>query len=140
VQGFANAVAEHQEPKQVLGKLHQDAPNGASTLWITYETSPIQDSYVGCQVGANPSPNLEGCFASDGNIIVISDLNVSYGYSYNVTKDNINDRTIQGFSTKAENRMEDCDTGSCPMPHFQTFRNYYGKCKNPNGPDGRFPA
>lgn len=127
VQGFAQVVSENQEPQHVLGRLHADARRGDTTLWITYDINAIQESYVGCQVGANPSPNVNGCFASKGTVS-FPELGASLGYTYNVTEDNISDRTIQGFSTNAEKWMGTCE--KCPRRDFHKFSRFYGKGKS----------
>merc|ERR1712151_161365 len=39
-------------------------------------------------------------------------------------KKNVNERTIQGFSTSAEEKMYRCD--NCPYATYRKFREYYG--------------
>ena len=46
-------------------------------------------------------------------------------YSYTVESDNKNERTIQGFSHQAKEKMNDCD--SCPYDTYKKFYNYYGQ-------------
>jgi hypothetical protein len=45
----------------VRGTLFETAFKGETVLRVQYETSSVQINYVGCQVGANPSPNTDGC-------------------------------------------------------------------------------
>jgi hypothetical protein len=49
----------------------------------------------------------------------------SFTYSYNLRRDNVNSRTIFGFSSQAERRMKDCGP-SCPYETFSKFYDYYG--------------
>lgn len=53
------------------------------------------------------------------------DEKVDYGYVYNVTTQNLNYRTIQGFSTEAKAKMAEC--ANCPYPDYKKFTDYYGK-------------
>ena len=54
----------------------------------------------------------------------------TYTYTYDPLKDNKNERTLQSFSTKAEELMWDCQFGSshsnCPYPTYSKFYQYYG--------------
>lgn len=45
-------------------------------------------------------------------------------YSYNVASDNLNGRTIQGFSTDAKAKMYECEF--CPYKTYEKFYDYYG--------------
>lgn len=47
-------------------------------------------------------------------------------YTYNVTADNKNDRTIQTLSTKASSKMKLCNTCDYFL-YYQNFYQYYGK-------------
>ena len=112
--------------------------NGDQILHVAYAISPIQEDYVNCQVGANPNPKFDGCFASDGNlrignvdggdITTTTTSTSSYStreneqqqqeeeegdeievyYSYNITSDNVNLRTIESLSTTAQELFYDC--------------------------------
>ena len=46
---------------QVTGTLNNAYPATTNVLKILYDISAVQDNYVGCQVGANPTPNTERC-------------------------------------------------------------------------------
>ncbi len=48
----------------------------------------------------------------------------TYNYTYDVNKDNVNGRTIMGFSTNALDEMWNCTT--CPYETFNKYVNYYG--------------
>jgi hypothetical protein len=109
---------------QVTGTLMEAAKKGDQFLLVQYSVNQIQSNYVHCQVGANPSPNTEGCFASSGSI-TLTDQPKTLGYTYDVTTENINFRTIAGFSIDAKAEMYSCDT--CPYPHYLKFAKYYGK-------------
>lgn len=107
---------------QVAGKAYSDNAAGASKVVIQYKTSDSQKNYVGCQVGANPSPNTDGCFAPSGTMTVDGGAEVSY--TYNVLTDNSAKRTIQGFSTSAQSKMAECE--NCPYKVYEMFYDYYG--------------
>ena len=105
----------------VVGKAYEDSAAGATNLLVQYKTSDSQNSYVECQVGANPNPNTSGCFAATGTL-VIDGANV--GYKYDPLVDNVAKRTIAGFSTSAQKKMAEC--GNCPYPTYQKYYEYYG--------------
>lgn len=107
----------------VVGKAYGDTASGATEVLIKYLTSDIQSMYVGCQVGASQSPVTDGCFAESGtvNIDGVGDV----AYSYDVNEDNINKRSIQGFSTAAQEKMYECD--NCPYKTYEKFYDYYGE-------------
>jgi len=106
---------------EVAGKAYTDNVVGATSITVQYKTSDSQKNYVGCQVGASQSPNTEGCFAANGTLSIDgSDAE----YSYDVLSDNINNRHLAGFSTKAERKMYDCDF--CPHAMYEKFYDYYG--------------
>lgn len=107
----------------VMGKAYEDNVAGATSLLVQYKTTDSQKNYVGCQVGANPAPNTEGCFAATGTLTI--DGSTAVSYSYSVTTDNINKRTIQGFSTAAQKKMYNCD--NCPYTTYDAFYKYYGE-------------
>merc|ERR1711935_1223249 len=52
----------------VLGKAYEDNAAGATSVIIQYKTTDSQKNYVGCQVGANPNPVTDGCFAPSGSM------------------------------------------------------------------------
>jgi hypothetical protein len=112
----------NEDGKQVVGKAYEDYATGSSVIEIQYQTLDIQAQYVGCQVGANPNPKTDGCFAPTGSLSISGSAAVSY--SYNPSADNVNKRTIQGFSTEAEEKMYRC--ANCP---YSTYEKFYDYCK-----------
>jgi hypothetical protein len=106
---------------EIVGKAFDNYSSGANVIRIQYKTDDIQAKYVGCQVGANPKPNIVGCFAGNGTLSIPSEGSVSYKYDPLI--DNGNERTIQGFSTKAEEKMYRCK--SCP---YKTYEKFYDYC------------
>jgi len=62
-------------------------------------------------------------FATSGSV-EIGGLGM-FEYNYEVLKDTYNERSLQGFSTKAQEKMYACDTG-CPYSIYMKFYNYYG--------------
>ncbi|KAG7372236.1 low iron-inducible periplasmic protein [Nitzschia inconspicua] len=107
---------------EVVGKAYADYSIGADVIEIQYRTLDLQSNYVGCQVGANPTPNTVGCFAPTGTLSINGEGSVSY--TYNPLTDNGNKRTIQGFSTQAKERMYECT--NCPYTTYKKFYDYYG--------------
>jgi hypothetical protein len=107
---------------EVVGTTYEDYEAGATNIIVQYDTITVQSNYVGCQVGASPTPNTEGCFAESGTLSIEGEG--TFTYTYNVTSDNSNDRTIQGFSTEAQEKMHDCEF--CPYVTYEKFYQYYG--------------
>lgn len=111
----------------VIGKVYKPDKTPAGELWLQYATSDIQDSYVGCQVGglaASGKENVEKCFAATGSVKLAEGDQTEYSYSYSVTDDNANGRTIKGFSTSVQSKMLDCK--NCPYNDAGMFKDYYG--------------
>ena len=51
---------------------------------------------------------------------------MDYAYTYDIMEDNMNGRTLMGFSTAAESKMYSCSNG-CPHDEYMKFYNYYGQ-------------
>jgi hypothetical protein len=47
--------------RAVSGKAFKDYAAGTTAIEVQYDTSDIQASYVGCQVGGSSEPVLDGC-------------------------------------------------------------------------------
>jgi hypothetical protein len=107
---------------EVAGKVYEETSAGATVLEIQYQTSDIQATHVGCRVGGNPEPLTEGCYAASGNLTIEGVGPVQY--TYDPLVDNVNGRTLQGFSLQAEEKMYLCD--ACPYRTYEKFYNYYG--------------
>lgn len=107
---------------EVVGKTLEDYSAGTDVIEIQYQTSDIQSKHVGCTVGGNPNPSTEGCFAATGEITIAS--TGSFNYTYDPLVDNNNKRTLQGFSTQAEEKMYKC--ANCPYSTYKKFYDYYG--------------
>jgi hypothetical protein len=110
--------------EEVIGKVYAAATAGDETLRIQYDVNSIQSSYVGCQVGANPDPVTDGCFAQTG-ALTIDGFGSDLAYTYTPEENNGNERTLQKFSTDAEQKMYRCD--NCPYSTFTKFYEYYGR-------------
>mmetsp|Transcript_36492 Transcript_36492/g.40608 ORF Transcript_36492/g.40608 Transcript_36492/m.40608 type:complete len:513 (+) Transcript_36492:131-1669(+) len=117
-------TGRNADGNQVVGKLYEDVASGATEVLIQYQTSDIQKSYVTCQVGASQAPMTDGCFEASGTVD-IDGIGEDLSYTYDVLTDNINKRSIQGFSTGAQKKMAECD--NCPYKMYQQFYNYYGQ-------------
>ena len=66
-------------------------------------------------------------FAPAGTLTIGSPqdlLSLSFDYSYDPFKSNLNARTLQSMSTSAKEQMYDC--ANCPYDTYQKFYNYYG--------------
>ena len=111
---------------EVAGKMYDTTAAGVVNVKVQYATTDVQDSYVECQVGSliGDDINISGCFADNGeNTITIGDE--IYAYTYTAATENLNGRTIQGFSTQLEDKLK---LGpNAPYEHFEYFRNYYGE-------------
>jgi hypothetical protein len=51
----------NMKSRAVSGKAYKDYEAGATIIEVQYDTSGIQASYVGCQVGGSSEPVLDGC-------------------------------------------------------------------------------
>ena len=104
----------------VTGTVLEDTAAGSTTLKVQYLTSEVQSSWSDCRVGGLPDPFTDGCFNAAGSIIVEGE---TYAYTYTVATDNDNDRTIQGFSTEADEKMR--VNGAAPGPYYYTFQKFF---------------
>lgn len=114
----------------VYGKVYKSDKSGDNEIYLQYDTSDSQSSYVNCQVGglsAIGNQNTVGCFATTG-VITAPDSLTTYTYNYDVDEDNDNGRTIKGFSTSVESKMLTCSgpNKGCPYRDAQFFKDYYG--------------
>jgi len=103
------------------GIVYEDYSAGTSVIQIQYDVNTIQSTYVGCQVGANPDPITDGCLVASGDLVIDGQ---SFNYTYDVLTDNVNGRTLQGFSLQAEEKMYKCE--NCPYKTYNKFYKYYG--------------
>ena len=100
-------VGETEGLQAVYGKVYKSSKTPPGEIWLQYETSDDQSSYVNCQVGGlsvSNNENTEGCFKAAGSIKMV-DTTTEYAYEYEPKTDNDNGRTIQGFSTAVEAKM-----------------------------------
>lgn len=63
----------------------------------------------------------DGCFAKSGKIVIGK---TELAYHYNVEEENLNGRTISGFSLGAKKKMYSGCAG-CPYPEYAAFYDYY---------------
>eukprot|EP00980_Cylindrotheca_fusiformis_P025157 scaffold13207_cov143-Cylindrotheca_fusiformis.AAC.10 len=115
-------MGKNADGVEVRGKAYDDYSAGDKVIKIQYATTDIQDSYVGCQVGALVDINTEDCFAENGEFTIDG---TQYTYIYDPLLDNSNGRTIAGFSTSAKDKMRVGCPG-CPFTDFEYFYEYYG--------------
>ena len=47
--------------REVRGRIIDNYPKGSQSIRVMYDINEVQESYVGCQVAANPNPKLDGC-------------------------------------------------------------------------------
>ena len=59
--GDPNDPDKPQTKETVLGTLVEDTAAGERVIKVQYFTSKQPESYSNCQVGANPTPNVDGC-------------------------------------------------------------------------------
>jgi hypothetical protein len=104
----------------VTGTVKSTAAIGSTTLDVVYDTSAVQSTYVNCQVGGltTAAANSRGCFQATRPIIV-------GGTTITPTAViNLNDRTLQKFSTQAQSKMYTCSI-NCPYVDYNKFYTYY---------------
>ena len=124
----AEVVGKDTTGAEVRGKMYESYDAGSTAIKIQYQTSDIQDSYVGCQEGALPASaqQTSGCFTAAANA-TLSISGVDYPYDgYSVATDNNNGRTIAGFSTSAFKKMYQGCKG-CPYAEYTKYYDYYGQ-------------
>ena len=110
---------------QVMGKAKDNYNAGDIVIDVQYQTSDTMP-HVTCRVCAQTialGAVTEGCLAST---VTIKVGEMEYSYSYDVLEDNMNGRTLMGFSTAAEAKMYSCSNG-CPHDEYMKFYNYYGQ-------------
>jgi len=110
---------------QVMGKAKDNFGAGATEIDVQYQTSD-SSPHVTCRVGALTvalGAVTQGCLAATGTIKVGE---MDYAYTYDVMEDNMNGRTLMGFSTAAQAKMYACSNG-CPHDEYMKFYNYYGQ-------------
>jgi len=104
-----------------------DGISDGTTMAKSYSGYAVGDTEIkalykelgACNVGGLDMTKLDGCFPASGTI-TIGDSD--YMYTYDPATDNNAARTIQGFSTKAGDKMEDDGT----HPEYQKTKTYYG--------------
>jgi len=102
----------------ITAKVYEEALVNATTIKVRYHSSKE------CHVNGVEALTA-GCFAPNGTLYLGDDVLNIVQYSYNITEDTINGRTIQGFSTNANPKMYSCEQG-CPYEDYEKFYNYYG--------------
>jgi hypothetical protein len=112
---------------QIRGEALKTVAVGGTTLQFLYAYAATQATYSTCQVGAlgdnDMAKNVAGCLSSNGTIEAES-LGSLGTYTYNVKTANDNGRTLQGFSTGAQEKMYEC--ANCPYVDYKKFVDYYG--------------
>jgi hypothetical protein len=110
--------------KPVVGKALEDAAAASTMLKVQYSTSEVQASWSDCRVGGLPDPVIDGCFDTSGSITVDGE---TYAYTYTIETNNYNDRTLQGFSSEADEKMRVNGVAEGPYYYtFQKFVDFYG--------------
>eukprot|EP00979_Chaetoceros_neogracilis_P016371 scaffold7863_cov244-Chaetoceros_neogracile.AAC.1 len=112
----------------IVTTAYSDTAIGDTVIKIKYATSNIQDTYVGCSVGALPERYqlTSGCFKVSGLITVNNED--TYTYTYDADNENKAGRTIKGFSTSADSEQltTSASCPGCPYKEFKKFYDYYG--------------
>lgn len=54
-------IGQNENGDEIRGTVMSAAAAGANTLEVQYATTDRQETYVNCQVGGLPDPNLQGC-------------------------------------------------------------------------------
>lgn len=115
------------DEQEVTGIAYGSFDVGVVDIKIQYSTKDIQDSYVGCRVGAVAGTEYamtSGCFNTTGILTISGE---DYSYEYDVDANNNNKRHIAGFSTSANDKMfvnsDKCP--GCPYAEFVKYESYY---------------
>jgi len=120
--------------KETVGLASEDYNVDDTFIKVEYQIGDEQANYVRCRLGSLTDEQIilkDGCLEAAGNITVDGDdttdridgATVTYDYTYNVTVNNNNGRTIAGFSTSAKEKMYDCQY--CPYEDYNKFYTYY---------------
>jgi len=97
----------------IMAKSYGGYDVGATEIKAVYKTLGA------CAVGGLDVTTLDGCFPATGTITI---GDADYAYTYDPLVDNNAARTIQGFSSKAEGKMETDGT----HPEYFKAKTYYG--------------
>ncbi|KAL3938262.1 MAG: hypothetical protein SGBAC_006785 [Bacillariaceae sp.] len=107
---------------EIFGETFGKTGTNDTSLRIAYGNDVMVTGHTHCSVGGNPSPIVEGCLQSEGNITIDDQI---FHYMYNVSQSNHNDHTLIDLSTHAKSRMWSCS--HCPFDDYQKYYNYYGE-------------
>lgn len=113
-------VGTSLEGKPVRLTAYKDALAGSEEVKLQYDASFGE---ARCQVGSSTDPVLSGCLLALGTIQLDGIASTPLEYSYDPMKDNVNGRTLAGFSLGAESKMGKCQ--ACPYVDYQKFLDYY---------------
>lgn len=113
---------ENAASQTVTGTLLEDAAIGATSIKMFYDVGATQATQSTCKVGGLVTTTTTGCLKTSGTVTVGSSV---LAYSYDVSQDNKNGLTIQGFSTSANTKMRVGGSGSF-YEDFQKAVSYYG--------------
>jgi len=120
VEGFNVAGTD-----EVIGTLLETYNPGAAIIEVAYNIDSSQGNYVKCQVGGNPFPVTEGCFKPNDRVLIGGDRRLDY--SYDLSTQNVNLKSIKMFSFQARKKLYECnDPGDkCPYEDYDLYRTYY---------------
>eukprot|EP00568_Trieres_chinensis_P009534 CAMPEP_0183300968 /NCGR_PEP_ID=MMETSP0160_2-20130417/7216_1 /TAXON_ID=2839 ORGANISM="Odontella Sinensis, Strain Grunow 1884" /NCGR_SAMPLE_ID=MMETSP0160_2 /ASSEMBLY_ACC=CAM_ASM_000250 /LENGTH=254 /DNA_ID=CAMNT_0025463479 /DNA_START=110 /DNA_END=870 /DNA_ORIENTATION=+ len=95
-------------------------------LQLKYGTSEVTADHLDCRVGGLPVSDrkITGCLVNEGTLIM-DGSSTPITYKYDLTENNFNERTLQGFSTKTNKSMRP-NGGGPYFKIFQDFVDYYG--------------
>ena len=123
----APLIGKNSAGAQVRGTALSDVDVGGASIQFVYAYGAQQATYSTCQVGAlgdnGIATVMSGCLAVNGTIEAES-IGSLGSYTYNPMTENDNARTLQGFSTGAQEKMYECD--NCPYVDYKKFVDYYG--------------
>eukprot|EP00965_Chrysotila_dentata_P233647 6199712-Pleurochrysis_carterae.AAC.1 len=119
-----NGIAENGN--LVTGTVYENALAGALLLKIQYlvdSTLAVGGGATTCRVGGLVNKVTDGCFSPTTTLTINSVPVISISAT---AVENLNGRTLQIFSTKAQDLMYDNCPG-CPYKHYKMFYDYYGR-------------
>eukprot|EP00965_Chrysotila_dentata_P207958 6184425-Pleurochrysis_carterae.AAC.1 len=111
---------------RVNGTVYETASAGASSLEVQYivgSTLAPGGGATTCRVGGLVNRVTDGCFRQTTDLTIETAPVISTSAT---AVNNLNGRTLQSFSTNAQDLMYDNCPG-CPYKHYKMFYDYYGR-------------
>ena len=93
-------------------------------LFLRSQTNLLTAHRIALHYSLVGQEDTSGCFAPTGQIRIGG---IKLEYDYDIEEENVNGRTIAGFSLGAKKKMYDTKScAGCPYPEYSAFVEYYG--------------